>query len=123
MTIFKNTHTVEIKEYNKWLIVTVLDYGPKIKTLGIGTLFSDFNKNDLHISLNALNIIKDNLNQNIDKKDPVLEIISFNRIWWESDKGIIIPPNEIFHIYTIPLHTICNNDIDEKIKNIIDNKK
>jgi len=116
-------HTVEIKEYNKWLIITILNYNIKIKNVGVGLLFSDFNRNDLHISSEALSVLKDNLNVNIQHKDPVLEIISMDRMWWASNQGIIIPPNEYFHIYTIPNHTLCKNDIDEKIKNIIDNKK
>lgn len=116
-------HTLEIKEYKKWLIITVLEYGAKIRNLGTGTLFFNFNRNDLQISLDAYGILKDNIKKNMDQKDPVMEIISYDRIWWASDKGIIIPPNEIFHIFTIPMHTTCNNDVDEKIKKIIDDKK
>lgn len=116
-------HTLEIKAYNKWLILTILTSGPKLKQIGTGLLFSDFNKFDLQISDEALVIIKDNLNLNFDKTEPVLEIISKDRIWWASRQGIIIPPNEIYHIHTIPLHTICNNVIDEKIINNINNNK
>lgn len=116
-------HAVEITEYNKWLIITVRNFGPKIKLVGTGLLFSDFNRNDLFISNDAITIIKDNLNLNTDKKDPVMEIIATNRIWWASTQGLLIPPDEYFHIYTIPLHTTCKNNVDEKIKNSIDNKK
>lgn len=116
-------HTLEIKEYNGWLILTLLNKGPKIKSVGTGLLFSDFNKLDLLISLEALNIIKDNLAKNFDKKDPVLEIIGIDRIWWASNKGIIIPPNEIYHIYTIPMHTIVDNIVDNNIKKIIQSQK
>lgn len=117
------THSVEIKAYNRWLIVTVIQYGVKIKSVGTGLLFSDFNRNDLQISDEAMSILKDNINMNIDKKDPVLEIIAMDRIWWASTQGIIIPPNEHFHIYTIPHHTMCKNDVDEQIKKAIDEKK
>lgn len=116
-------HSVEIKTYNKWLIITVLQYGTKLKSIGTGLLFSDFNRLDLQISEDALNIIRDNLNQNIEKKDPVMEIIAIDRIWWASPQGIIIPPNEYFHIYTIPVHTVCDNAVDDAIKKIIDEKK
>lgn len=116
-------HSVEIKAYKKWLIITVIKFGPKIKSVGTGLLFSDFNKLDLQISEDAMIILKDNLNLNLAKPDPVLEIMGTNRIWWASNQSIIIPPNEYFHIYTIPRHTVCpNNDIDEKIKKIIDEK-
>ena len=116
-------HSVEIKAYNRWLIVTVIQNGLKLKSVGTGLLFSDFNRYDLHISDEAMAILKDNIMLNIDKKDPVLEIIAMDRIWWASQQGIIIPPNEHFHVYTIPHHTICKNDVDEKIKNVIDEKK
>lgn len=116
-------HTLEIKTYKKWLIITVLQTGPKLKTIGVGTLFSDFNKWDLQISEEALAIITDNLNCNFDKVEPVLEIISTDRIWWASNRGILIPPNEVYHVHTIPLHTTCNNTIDEKLINIIDTTK
>jgi hypothetical protein len=115
-------HTVEIKEYKRWLIVTVLDYGFKIKEVGTGLLFSNFNRLDLKISDEAIAIIRDNLNANLEKKEPVLEIIATDRIWWASRQGIIIPPNEIYHIYTMPLFTKCENAVDEKIKTIIDAK-
>jgi len=116
------SHSVEIKAYKKWLIITVVKPGPKIKTIGTGLLFSDFNKLDLLISDEALAILKDNLNLNLSKPDPVLEIIGTNRIWWASNQNIIIPPNEYFHIYTIPRYTPGPNNIDDNIKNIIDNK-
>jgi len=116
------THSVEIKTHNKWLIITVLQYGTKLKSIGTGILFSGFNRLDLHISEDALDIIRDNINQNIEKKDPVMEIIATDRMWWASSQGIIIPPNEYFHIYTIPLHTTCNNTVDDEIKKIIDQK-
>jgi len=115
-------HTIEIKEFNNWLIIKVLDYGPKIKYIGTGLLFSDFNKNDLLISQEALNILSNNLGK-INNEIPVLEIINFDKIFWQSDKGIIIPPNEIIHVYTIPYFTLCNNNIDDKIIEIINNKK
>jgi hypothetical protein len=115
-------HTVEIKEYKRWLIVTVLDYGFKIREVGTGLLFSNFNRLDLKISDEAMAIIRDNLNANLEKKEPVLEIIATDRIWWASRQGIIIPPGEIYHIYTMPLFTKCENAVDEKIKTIIDAK-
>jgi hypothetical protein len=112
--------TVTIKEYKGWLVLTLLNNGPKIKGVGTGILFSNFNKWDLYISDKALSIITDNLNKNLDKKEPVLEIIAMDRLWWASKQGIIIPPNEIYHIYTIPLFTKCDNEVDEKIKITID---
>jgi hypothetical protein len=114
-------HTIEIKAYKKWLIITVLNYGIKLKSIGTGLLFADFNRHDLKISDEAVAILKDNLNTNFEKKDPVLEIISTDRMWWASKRGIIIPPNEIYHIHTIPLYTTCDNVVDEEIKKNIDN--
>ena len=38
----KYSHTLEIKEYKGWLILTVLEYGVKLKSVGIGSFLSVF---------------------------------------------------------------------------------
>lgn len=120
-------HSLEINEYRGWLIITVTGMGAtgfaKMKPVGIGTLFSNFNKLDVRISKNALSIITENLTKNKEQRDPVLEIIAKDRIWWASTQGIIIPPKEIFNIYEIPLHTECENVVDQKVRDAIDNQK
>lgn len=113
-----DTHTLEIKSYNDWLILKLIPT-PKIKYIGIGTMLSDFNKFDVLISDEALKILKNNLNKDLDKTDPALEILSEEKIWWASTSGILIKPNELIHIYTIPYHTYVNNDVDEELKKII----
>ena len=116
-------HLVEIKEYNKWLIIKVINKSIKLKHIGTGILFSGFNQFDLKISNEALVIIKDNIKKNLSVENPVLEIITKDKIWWASNTGIIIPPNEIFHIFEIPNHLICENNIDDELKKTIDNAK
>lgn len=114
-------HSLEIKTYEGYLILKV-NKTPKIKFIGLGSLLADFNRFDVKISDEALNILKDslnNLNINLQKENPSLEILSETRIWWPSNQGIIIPPNELMHIYAIPVHTTISNDIDEQLKNII----
>ena len=117
-----DTHTAEIKEYNGWLIIKLIN-SPKLKVVGLGTLLSNINSNDIHISGNALKILKHNFMQNMDQQNPALEILSETSIWWASvNNGIIIPPGELIHIYKIPVHTECDNVIDDEIKNIINNQ-
>jgi hypothetical protein len=110
-----DTHTVEIKEYNNWLIIKLINT-PKLKSIGIGSMLTDFNKNDLKISDEALSIIKNKLNQNKEHQQPALEILSPTKIWWASTTGILIPPNETIHIYDIPIHSYINNDINDELK-------
>lgn len=114
-----DTHTAEILEYNNWLIIKLIN-SPKLKIVGVGTLLSNINSKDLKISISALNILKANLNVNLNKENPALEILSETSIWWASiNNGIIIPPNELLHVYTIPTHSICENKIDDDIKMFI----
>ncbi len=120
---FADTHTLEILEYNNWIIIKLNKYTPKLRNIGEGLILSDFNKFDVKISPEALSILNKNINKNIDKENPVLEIISNDRIAWLSKTGIIIPPNEIFHIFDIPYHTECENIVDEEVKKTINNQK
>lgn len=115
-----DTHTLEIKSYEGWLIIKVINT-PKLKNIGLGSMLSDFNKFDVKISDDALSIIKSKLNTDMDLNNPALEILSETKIWWASSNGLLIPPNELIHIYNIPIHTYCSNDIDEELKNIIKN--
>jgi len=108
---------LKIIEYKGYLIISYLDINsPKISLVGTGTLISGFNSNDILISNEALKLLKNNLKINKLINDPVLEIISKDRLWVNMIGNIIIPPNEIINTYTIPYHTICENTIDEKIK-------
>jgi len=114
----KNIHVIEIREYNNYLIITLIDNKtPKLQYVGAGLMLQKFNDNDVKISPQALNLLIKNLgNKHI---DPALEIISRDKIWWASKNGIIIPPNELINVFVIPYHTVCDNDIDEKIKKIL----
>lgn len=115
----KKIHSIEIKEYNGWLLISIIHLSPKIKFVGIGTMLSDFNINDLLISKEALSILSKNIGNS--HVEPALEIIRKDCIWWASKKGILIPPNELLNVYNIPHHTICDNIIDIEIKKHIDN--
>ena len=117
--------TLEIVEFNGYLIIKLLDdNGPKIKLVGTGTMISNFNHWDIAISKEALAILEKNLLQNINKPDPAMEIIAQDKIWWSAiKKGIIIQPNELIHIHCIPFHSICENSVDDKLKNILKNLK
>lgn len=111
--------TVKITAYKNYLILTLLNKGPKIRSIGVGTQFVGFHDKDLLISSEALNILREKaLNEKRD--DPALEIISKFNIFWKSDAGIIIPNDEAINVYALPNHTICDNDIDEKVKQAID---
>ena len=113
--------TLQITTYNKWLILKV-NKTPKLRYIGNGSILSDFNSNDIQISKEALEILNKNLLLNIDQKNPAFEILTKNRIWWPSQSGIIIPPNELIHVFAIPYHTICENVVDEELKKMINNQ-
>ena len=116
--------TLEIVEFNGYLIIKLLDNGPKIKIVGNGTMISNFNNLDVSISLEAILILQKNLLIDINKPDPALEIISKDKIWWSAlNKGIIIQPNELIHIHCIPFYTVCENIVDDKLKNILNKFK
>lgn len=111
-------HIIEIREYNDYLIITLIDdQTPKLKYTGSGLMIQNFNQNDIKISPQALNILIKNLGNT--HQDPALEIISKDKIWWAGKKGIIIPPNELINVFVIPYNTMCDNDIDEKIKKVL----
>ena len=112
-------HSLEIKSHNDWLILTLVHKGPKVKQIGIGTMVSGFNENDILISPEALLLLKQNIG-NI-HKDPAFEIISNDSIWWASYMGIIIPPNELLNVFSIPYHKLCDNSLDDEILNKIKN--
>lgn len=90
-----------------------------MKSVGTGTLLSGFNMNDVHISQPALDILKSYIGFKQDK-EPVVEILSPSSIWFASFRGIIIPPNEILHVYELPYHTLIDNNVDEHLKKIIE---
>lgn len=115
--------TLKITAHKGYLILTLMNKGPKVKAFGVGTMLSNFNDADVYISEEALVILKNNVMQNMQLKDPVLEIIAKDRLWWSSTTGIIIPPGELLHLYVLPHHTMCANEVDHKLKELIDGKK
>ena len=114
----KDIHAIEIREYNNYLIITLIDdKTPKLQYVGSGLMLNSFNQNDIKISPQALNILIKNLGNKY--PDPALEIISKDKMWWASKKSIIIPPDELINVFVIPYHITCDNDIDEKIKKVL----
>lgn len=110
--------TIQIKEYKGYFIITI-NTTPKLNYLGTGVVLTDFNIKDLEISKEVLDIFNLNLKQ-INKDIPVLEVLSKNRIWINTKSNTIIKTDEPFNIFEIPYHTICTNDIDDKLKEQLD---
>ena len=114
--------SIEIRSYKGWLILKLVSTTPKLKIVGNGTSLINFNRNDVHISPQALSILNSNIGCNLKEPYPALEVLSENTLWWASiDNGIIIPNNTVMHIHVLPVHTQCDNNIDDKIKEIINN--
>ncbi len=111
-----NPNSVRIDTFNNYLILTVLDDGPKIKYIGNGTILNINNKNDLLISKEALELIK---TCSI-KKNPSIEFIDLNKIYWFSDKGIISLIDDV-SVIELPLHTVVENEVTETLKEKIKN--
>lgn len=112
-------HSIEIKEYNKYLIIKLVKRTPKIRSVGTGTALVNFNKYDLCISKEAAAILQQNIATFNNTQNPVLEIMSSSSLWYMGQQGLIIPPDEIFHIYEMPQYTECDNEVDEVLKNTI----
>jgi len=112
-------HTLEIKEYNQFLIIKVVKRTPKLRSVGTGTALINFNKYDLHISKQAANILQSQVAVFDNSQNPVLEIMSSSSLWYMGTQGLIIPPGEIFHIYEMPQYIECDNEVDEILKNTI----
>lgn len=116
--------TLKITIHNKHLIITPLDEGPKMKKFGNGTMVSNFGAMDLMISKEALSVLESKLlSDDIAKQDPALEIITKDKIWFSGKTALIIPEDETIHVFTIPYHTLCENEVDEKIKEFLDGQK
>lgn len=114
-------HSLEIKEYKQYLIIKLVKRTPKINLVGAGTSLINFNKNDLHISKEAAELLKSKVAQFNNELGPVMEIMSSSNLWYTGYKGLIIPPNEVVHIYEMPVYTECDNEIDEVLKNTLNN--
>lgn len=112
-------HTLEIKEYNRYLVIKVAKRTPKLRSVGTGTALINFNKYDIQISREAADILKSNIATFDNTDTPVLEIMSSSSLWYLGTQGLIIPPGEIFHIYEMPEYTECDNEIDVVLKNTI----
>jgi hypothetical protein len=111
-----NPNSVRIDTFNNYLILTILDNGPKIKYIGNGTLLNINSKNDLLISKEALELIK---TCSI-KENPSIEFIDLYKIYWFSDKGIISLIDDV-SVIELPLHTIVENNVTETLKEKIKN--
>lgn len=114
-------HSLEIKEYNKYLIIKLVNNTPKIHLVGAGTSLINFNKNDLRISKEAAALMQTKIAKFNNDIGPVFEIISSTNLWYFGYKGLIIPNDEVVHIYEMPLYTECDNEIDEVLKNTLNN--
>lgn len=115
-------HTLEIKEYNKFLIIKLVNKTPKLRPVGAGMALINFNKNDLFISESAAELLRTHVNTNTNEQ-PVLEIMSDTSLWYMGNQGLIIPPNEVIHVYAMPQYLVCDNHIDEVLKNTLDKQK
>ena len=113
---------VKITTYKDYLVVTLLNKGVKIRHVGVGTQFVGFINKDLLLSNEALQIFKTKLNED-KKEDPAMELINPFNIWWRGQMGLILPADEIINVYGLPNYTLCENEVDVKVKEIIDNKK
>lgn len=118
---YADSFTLKITEYKSYLILTCNET-PKLKKIGLGVLLNATLNSDIEISPEAYLILTQNVKKNLNKSQPVLEIINSKKIWWYSNSNLIIPPNEILHIHQLPIYTSCINSVDEKIKQAIDGK-
>lgn len=117
--MFADTQSIIIKEYKGYLVLTKYNT-PKIKITTHGSLLTFFNKKDVHISNDALKVLKSKLNNKNTDNIYALEIKN-NSIYWASHEGIIIPPSQPVDITKIPVHTLIDdNTIDIEIKKAID---
>lgn len=117
-----NNGLLKITEYKGYLIIALLDReSPKVTLVGTGTLVSGFNHNDVLMSSEALILLSKNAKMIKLDNMPALEIISKDRLWWSTVGSIIIPPDEIINAYSMPYHTKCENEIDSKLKEQLDN--
>ena len=121
MEKFADQYTLKICAYKDFLICTH-NKTPKSKTVGIGTSLTNFNKNDVLISKDALALINKNINKiptnKIDAKTGLI-ISSRSNIFWASYDNIIVNIKDT-EIFAIPTHTEIDNDVDEKLKTQLD---
>lgn len=112
--------SVRICIYKDWLILTLLQVGPKIKSSPTGIVFSSFFAKDLEMSQDAADWLKQKMIQP-KHAEYGIEFMSKSSIFWAiKDRGIILPPTENVNVYQMPLYTLCNNDIDPYLQTEID---
>lgn len=113
-------YTLSICTYKNFLICK-LNKTPKAIVVGIGTNISNFNKNDIHMSKESLDLFNKNLknitDNNFDNKG--LIVYTKNKLFLSTYDNIILNINDA-QIYDIPTHTIIENTVDDNIKNELD---
>lgn len=120
MKKFADQYTLKICAYKDFLICTH-NKTPKSKTVGIGTSLTNFNKNDVLISKDALALINKNMKdqQKYINTKPGLIISSRSNMFWASYDNIIVNIKDT-EIFAIPTHTEIENVVDEKLKTQLD---
>lgn len=121
MIKYADTYTLKICAYKNYLICTTYDT-PKRNIVGIGTSLINFNKNDVHISPEALILLKNGITKDTGKLVQNTGLIIYNKtkLFWASYDNIILNIKDAT-IYDIPIHTEIVNDVDDKIKKQLDN--
>lgn len=115
--------SIRICVYKGWLVLTLLQNGPKLRKVAAGTIIQSFFAKDVEMSPEAGVFLSDKL---LNKKEEGagIEFMSKSSIFWAmSEKGIIIPPSEPINVYQLPLHTVCNNTIDPQLQTNIDKQQ
>lgn len=109
---------IEIKEYKGYLILKRITTSVNLRTVGVGSMLSNIKANDVGISDEAYKVLYTHVGNTY--SNPALEAISPAKIWWASQDGLIIDPTSAVNIFAMPNRTACDNDVDEKIKTLID---
>ncbi len=109
---------IEIKEYKGYLILKLITKSHNLRTVGVGCMLSNIKTTDIGISEEAYKVLYTHIGNTY--ANPALEVISPSKMWWASQDGLIIDPSTQVNIFAIPNKTVCDNEIDEKIKTLID---
>lgn len=113
-----DSYSIKICAYKNYLICTLNDT-PKLMVYEKYSSLFNFNKKDLLISPEALLIIKNAmLNVNNDELYGI-RIINKNKIIIASTKNIIINKSDV-QTFALPIHTVCENNVQEELKKEID---
>ena len=120
MKKFADTYTLKICAYKDYLICTTYET-PKRRIVGMGTSLINFNKNDVHISQEALILLKSRITKYTSDiiQNTGLIIYNKSKIFWASYDNLILNKKDVV-AYDIPIHTEIENDVDEAIKKQLD---